>query len=121
MEEKFIREKIIRAKKLCKFFIISWFLLCGAIAYLFINIISKRPEGEYRNLLIISVFVCWFPTWLLLVSLSSKISKRKLGLKCSDCGKVCFAHKGLEDDINEETFVKSGKCNYCGKIIFEIS
>ena len=119
VEEKLV-EKIKLCKKITELSIIFLFFFCGAIAYLIVNYLDDRLENTSRALILLPI-ILWVAAWLFLLFLSSRIIKKKMGLLCKKCGKVCYTCRGLKEGVSETTFTSTGKCNYCGEVLFEIS
>jgi hypothetical protein len=108
------------SKGLTEFFIVFWFLFCWGVAYFIIDIANDKLEGNYR-LLFLPLVIIQIVVWLVLTLLSSRLTNKKLGLICPHCDKVCYGHWKDQKDVNEETFLLTGRCNYCQEMMFDFS
>jgi len=115
-----LRVKVKKAKILIESFLVFWFLLWAGVAYLLIDYLNSRLEGNYR-ILFIPIFIAWLVCWVVLFLVSARIINKKLGFICPHCDMVCYGNKKNGPDIKKGNFLLTGKCNRCQGIIFEIS
>jgi len=115
-----LKKHVKWSKGLSEFFIIFWFLFCGGVTYFIVHITEDIIKGDYR-LLYLPLAILWIVVWLVLMYISCRLTNKKLGLICPNCDRVSYGHRKEQKDVNKETFLLSGRCNYCQEIMFDFS
>ena len=108
------------SKGLSEFFIMFWLFFVGGGAYFIVYIADDKLVGDYR-VLFLPLFILWIVAWLVLTYMSLRLINKKLGLICPNCNKVSYGYRKHQKDVNKETFLLTGRCNYCQEIMFDFS
>ena len=85
------------------------------------NIAESHFGDKFRVIWAPAVVIVPFVLFIVVLLFASRQTWKKFSLVCPHCDKICTGKTRTKDDIQNNSLLSRGRCNYCNKVVFDLA